>query len=150
ASGRLITTTWRSPLRSGGQFRLKTSFAICERHEDRTRVAVNIAKLPELLSRRWLLCHAIFFRRRGRDAVDRLIGKEVYGVFLRLGGCFSLFGRHSQRPMSAFGTKRRRRCSRRDRVARGLPHCAMLAFGTKRKSADVRLKSEIHTRTDIK
>ena len=67
---------WQSPLRAGGQPRLKTSFAICERHEDRTRIAVNIAKLPELLSRRWLLCHAIFFRGGGRYAVDRLIGKE--------------------------------------------------------------------------
>src|SRR5215471_8917885 len=31
----LMATTWRSPLRAGSQPRLKTYFAICERHEER-------------------------------------------------------------------------------------------------------------------
>src|SRR5215467_5082960 len=30
-----MATTWRSPLRAGSQPRLKTYFAICERHEER-------------------------------------------------------------------------------------------------------------------
>ena len=31
----LMATTWRSPLRAGGQPRLKTFFVICERREER-------------------------------------------------------------------------------------------------------------------